>query len=83
MFKELSELRHINNFSRVILPISSAFFIYTFGWGVTSPVFSIYVNDVTGNAFLTGLILSMTTMAGVFLSIPFGIILDRMNMSQP
>jgi MFS family permease len=82
LFKELSELRHINNFSRVILPISSAFFIYTFGWGVTSPVFSIYVNDVTGNAFLTGLILSMTTMAGVFLSIPFGIILERINMKR-
>jgi MFS family permease len=66
----------------VILPISSAFFIYTFGWGVTSPVFSIYVNNVTGNAFLTGLVLSITTMAGVFLNIPFGLIEDRMNMKR-
>ena len=82
MFKELSELRHIVNFQRVILPISSAFFIYTFGWGVTSPVFSIYVNNVTGSAFLTGIILSITTMAGVFLNIPFGIIEDRMNMKR-
>lgn len=70
------------NFRRVILPISSAFFIYTFGWGVTSPIFSIYVNDVTGNAFLTGLILSVTTMSGVFLNIPFGIIEDRINMKR-
>ncbi len=82
MFKELSELRHIRGFHRVILPISSAFFIYTIGWGVTSPVFSIYVNNVTGNAFLTGLVLSITTMAGVFLNIPFGIIEDRMNMKR-
>jgi len=37
---------------------------------------------VTGNAFLTGLILSMTTMAGIFLNIPFGIIEDRMNMKR-
>ncbi len=66
----------------MILPISSAFFIYTFGWGVTSPVFSIYVNNITGNAFLTGLILSITTMAGVFLNIPFGIIEDRMDMKR-
>jgi MFS family permease len=66
----------------VILPISSAFFIYTFGWGVTSPVFSIYVNNITGNAFLTGLVLSITTMAGVFLNIPFGLIEDRMNMKR-
>jgi MFS family permease len=66
----------------VILPISSAFFIYTFGWGVTSPVFSIYVNNVTGNAFLTGLVLSVTTMAGVALNIPFGILEDRMNMKR-
>ena len=57
MFKELSDL-----------PILLAFFIYTFGWGVTSPVFSIYVNDVTNNALLTGLVLSTTTMPGIFLN---------------
>jgi DHA1 family multidrug resistance protein-like MFS transporter len=82
LFKELGDLRHVRNFHRVILPISSAFFVYTFGWGVTSPVFSIYVNNVTGNAFLTGLVLSFTTMAGVFLNIPFGIIEDRINMKR-
>lgn len=82
LFKELSELRHVRNFRRVILPISSAFFIYTFGWGVTSPVFSIYVNNITGNPFLTGLVLSVTTMAGIFLNIPFGMIEGRMNMKR-
>ncbi len=78
----MGELRHISNFNKVILPVSTAFFIYTFGWGVTSPVFSIYVNNVTGNAFLTGLILSVTTMAGIFLNIPFGLIEDRLNMKR-
>jgi MFS family permease len=79
MFRELSDLRHIRNFNRVILPISLAFFIYTFGWGLTSPVFSIYVSRVTGNPFFTGLILSITTMAGIFLNIPFGIIENKVN----
>ena len=82
MFKEFSDLRHISSFRRVFLPISVAFFIYTFGWGSTSPVFSIYVNNVTGNSFLTGLVLSLTTMAGIFLNIPFGIIEDRMNIKR-
>lgn len=82
MFKELSDLRQIRNFSRVILPISMAFFIYTFGWGVISPVFSIYVNNVTKNAFLTGFVLSITTMAGIVLNIPLGIIENRMNMKR-
>ena len=82
MFKEFSDLRQIRNFNKVILPISMAFFIYTFGWGVTSPVFSIYVNNVTKNAFLTGFVLSITTMAGVFLNIPLGIIENRMNMKR-
>jgi MFS family permease len=82
MFKEFSELRHIVNFKRVIFPISIAFFIYTFGWGITSPIFSIYVENVTGNLFLTGLILSLTTMMGVFLNIPFGIIENRMNVKR-
>ena len=82
MFKEFSDLRHIVNFRRVIFPISIAFFIYTFGWGVTSPVFSIYVNRVTGNLFLTGIILSMTTMMGIFLNIPLGILENRMNLKR-
>jgi len=82
MFKEFGELRHIVNFKRIIFPISFAFFVYTFGWGITSPIFSIYVENVTGNLFLTGLILSLTTMMGIFLNIPFGIIEDRMNVKR-
>ncbi len=82
MFQEFSALRHVRNFRRVLLPLSGAFFIYTFGWGVTSPIFAIFVNGVTGSAFLTGLILSITTMAGIFLNIPFGIIEDRLNMKR-
>ncbi len=82
MFQEFSALRQVRNFRRVFLPLSGAFFLYTFGWGVTSPIFSIYVNDVTGSAFLTGVILSVTTMAGVFLNIPFGILEDRLNMKR-
>lgn len=82
MFQELSALRQVRNFRRVFLPLSGAFFLYTFGWGVTSPIFSIYVNDVTGSAFLTGLVLSITTMAGVFLNIPFGILEERLNMKR-
>jgi MFS family permease len=82
MFKEFSDLRHIVNFKRVIFPISVAFFIYTFGWGITSPVFSIYVNRVTGNLFLTGIVLSMTTMMGIFLNIPLGILENRMSLKR-
>jgi MFS family permease len=82
MFKEFSDLRHIANFKRIIFPISIAFFIYTFGWGTTSTVFSIYVERVTGNLFLTGVILSLTTMMGIFLNIPFGIIENRMNAKR-
>jgi MFS family permease len=82
MFKEFSDLRHIINFKRVIFPISIAFFIYTFGWGITSPIFSIYVQKVTGNLFLTGVILSMTTMMGIFLNIPLGILENRMNIKR-
>jgi MFS family permease len=82
MFQEFSALRQVRNFRRVFLPLSGAFFVYTFGWGVTSPIFSIYVDRVTGSAFLTGVILSITTMAGVVLNIPFGILEDRLNMKR-
>ncbi len=82
MFQEFTALRQVRNFRRVLLPLSGAFFLYTFGWGVTSPIFSIYVNDITGSAFVTGLVLSITTMAGVFLNIPFGILEERLNVKR-
>lgn len=82
MFKEFGELRHLRSFRRVFLPLSATFFIYTFGWGVVSPIFSIYVNEVTGSATLTGLVLSLTTMAGIALNIPFGILEDHLNMKR-
>ncbi len=82
MFKEIGDLRHFKNFSKVILPVSVAFFIYTFGWGVVSPMFSIFVNDITKSAFITGVILSTTTLFGVFLNIPFMIIESRINMKR-
>jgi MFS family permease len=37
---------------------------------------------VTGNAFLTGIILSITTLAGVVLNIPLGVAEERINMKR-
>jgi MFS family permease len=82
MFKEFSELRHITNFKRVILPVSVAFFVYTAGWGLASPVFSIYIQNVTGDYFMTGIILSLTTMMGIFLNVPVGLLENRINMKR-
>jgi len=64
MLGELDVLRNFRNFHRVTLPASSAFHL-RLRMGRHFPVFSIYVNNVAGNAFLTGLVLSVTSMAGV------------------
>jgi MFS family permease len=82
VFKEIADLKHYGGFNKVILPISIAFFIYTFGWGVLSPIFSIYVNGITKSTELTGIILSITTLFGVLLNIPFMVIVDRINMKR-
>ncbi len=82
MLKEIADLRQVKNFGKVILPISVAFFIYTFGLGVLSPMFSIYVNGITKSTELTGIILSITTLFGVLLNIPFMVIIDRINMKR-
>ncbi len=82
MLKEIIELKRVKSFRRVFLPLSVSFFVYTFGWGLVSPIFSIYVNNITNSAFLTGAVLSMTTFFGIFLNIPFGIIEDRLDMKK-
>lgn len=82
MLKEIEGLKQVRNFSGVIFPISVAFFIYTFGWGVVTPMFSIFVNGITKSALLTGMILSITTLFGILLDIPFMVIADRLNMKR-
>lgn len=82
MLKEIIELKRVKSFRRVFLPLSVSFFVYTFGWGLVSPIFSIYVDNITNSAFLTGVVLSMTTFFGIFLNIPFGIIEDRLDMKK-
>ncbi len=82
MFKEFADLKHVRGFKGAIFPLSIAFFIYTFGWGITAPMFSIFVNNVTGNLFLTGVILSITTMMGVFLNFPFGLLESKLNIKR-
>lgn len=82
MFREFAELKHVSGFKKTILPLSIAFFFYTFGWGVVSPMFSIFINDVTNNLFLTGVILSLTTMMGIFLNLPFGVFGSRLKIKR-
>ena len=82
MFKEFIELRHVRGFKTAVLPLSIAFFVYTFGWGITSPMFSIFINNITGSLFLTGVVLSLTTMMGIFLNFPLGILEGRLKIKR-
>ncbi len=82
MFREFLDLGHARSFRKTILPLSIVFFVYTFGWGLTSSMFSIFINNSVKSLFLTGIILSLTTLMGVFLNLPFGIIESKLNIKR-
>lgn len=65
-----------------MIPISIIMFLLTFGEGIIVPIFSIFVNNITNDLFLTGIILSMLGVIGVLFSIPLGIITDKYDVKK-
>ncbi|MDD5181799.1 MAG: MFS transporter [Candidatus Nanoarchaeia archaeon] len=67
-------------FSSAMFPISFVTFLLIFGESIISPIFSIYVNSITNNLFLTGIVLSMLGIVGILVSIPMGILADKFKL---
>lgn len=63
-----------------MFPISFVTFLLIFGESIISPIFSIYVNSITNNLFLTGVVLSMLGAVGILTAIPIGIIADKVKL---
>jgi DHA3 family macrolide efflux protein-like MFS transporter len=59
--------------------ISFSLIMFFFGWSIVLPVFSIRINDITGDPFVTGLIFSIWGFVCLFLDVPLGVFSDRVN----
>jgi len=65
-----------------IFPLSLMISIYAFSLGLIYPIFSIYVNNITKDIFLTGIILSLWGLGGILFSIPSGFLVDSFSHKQ-
>lgn len=79
---------HLFNFigkpeiTRKMIPISVIILFMIFGENVISPIFSVFVNSVTHNVFYTGILLSMVGFVGVVISVPVGVLADKINVKR-
>jgi len=78
-FHDFFRLNRCKNAIKLFLPISVAYFFFSFGWGLTTPIFSIFINKVTGDLFLTGIIVGVWGLVGILSDVPFGVIVDKIS----
>jgi len=78
-FNDFFRILHNKRALKLFLPISAAYFFFAFGWGLTTPIFSIFINNVTGDIFLTGIILGLWGIIGLFSDVPFGVLVDKVS----
>jgi MFS family permease len=78
-FNDFFRILHNKRALKLFLPISTAYFFFAFGWGLTTPIFSIFINNVTGDLFLTGVILGLWGIVGLFSDVPFGVLIDKVS----
>lgn len=54
-------------------------FVYVFAWAIVSPIFTVRINQVLGDIFLTGVFVSLLYIIGIVMDIPFGYLADKIN----
>lgn len=59
------------------MPLTATFFLFNFGMAFLAPIFSIYVNKITGSFFLTGVFFALWGVIGAVLSLPSGAAADK------
>lgn len=62
--------------------ISFSLIFFFFGWSIVLPIFSIRINEITKDPFVTGLIFSIWGFVCLALDIPMGILSDRFNKKR-
>ncbi len=59
--------------------IAGMMFWFEFGFGFIDPWWSIYIEKITDNLFITGVIISLFSLAGLALALPLGQVIDRFD----
>lgn len=78
-FHDYFRFNQCKNAIKMFLPISVAYFFFNFGWGLTTPIFSVFINRITGDIFLTGIIIGVFGLVGIITDIPFGVVVDKIS----
>jgi MFS family permease len=64
------------------MPLSLVYGIFSWGWGLTTPIFAILINSITKDIFLTGIIISIWGVIGLISDIPSGILCDKFSLKR-
>ncbi|MCW1301040.1 MAG: MFS transporter [Candidatus Nanoarchaeia archaeon] len=76
-----NSLNKRKEFEKVLALTLPTFFI-SLSWAIVSPVFSIKINQITQDLFLSGIVFSIFSISAIFTNILFGVIGDKVDISK-
>ena len=65
-----------------MIPLSLVIFFIALSKTILAPVLPIFLQNITNDLFLTGILLSLTGIVGIFLSIPLGVLTDKFELKR-
>lgn len=77
-FNSLNRRKELERVLALTLP---TFFI-SLSWAVVSPVFSIKINQITQDLFLSGIVFSIFSIFSIFTNLLFGVVGDNVDVSK-
>lgn len=69
----------INKVPRPIKIMAVVMFFFEFGFGFIDPWWAIYIEKITNNLFITGVVISLFSLSGLLLTLPLGQVIDRFD----
>lgn len=87
-FKHLEYLRRyklpaeIDGMTNHLWVIIIGISIYSLSWAMVNPIFPLYLKQIAGNYTWVGILFSLLYVTSIFLSIPIGNLIDRVNNTK-
>jgi DHA1 family multidrug resistance protein-like MFS transporter len=67
---------------RRTIPIIAIGGLFNFFWGLTTPIFSIRINEITGSLVISGFVLGIWGVIKFFTDIPAGVLCDKLGTKK-
>ena len=72
----------ISKVPRPIKLVAAVMFFFELGFGFVDPWWAIYIDKITSNYLLTGVVIALFSVTGLLVALPLGQVIDQFNHKQ-